>query len=181
MGQIYPKQFDVAYTTFVWSPTTLTMTWPIPSRELSVLPLSNKAHYGLYSSATLSWGRSFFSSNKTIDGRGVNVQIKNDDGLTMQYMNNVNIHGICIKKIMPKDDGMIRDSYNHFGLRTRSDGDAISLFGASNIWIDHVSLSNFIDGLIDVIKGSIAVTISNCHMTKHNDVIIAKVFKEVII
>ncbi|RDY02641.1 putative pectate lyase 7, partial [Mucuna pruriens] len=33
------------------------------------------------------------SSSKTIDGRGVNVQIKNGGGLTMQYMNNVIIHG----------------------------------------------------------------------------------------
>ncbi|RDY08018.1 putative pectate lyase 3, partial [Mucuna pruriens] len=106
-------------------------------------------------------------SSKTIDGCGTNVQIKNGDGLTMQY--NVIIHGICIKKIMPKDGGMIRDSYNHFGLRTRSDSDAISLLGVSNIWIDHVSLSNFINNVIDIIKGSTTVAISNCHMTKHND------------
>ncbi|RDY02643.1 putative pectate lyase 3, partial [Mucuna pruriens] len=110
------------------------------------------------------------SSNKTIDGRGANVQIKNGGGLTMQYVNNVIIHGIRVKNIVPKDGGMIRDSYNHFGFRTRSDGDAISLFGASNIWIDHVSLSNSGDGLIDVIMGSTGITISNCHMTKHNDV-----------
>ncbi|RDX65973.1 putative pectate lyase 3, partial [Mucuna pruriens] len=83
----------------------------------------------------------------------------------LTYVNNIIIHGIHIKKIMPKDGSMIRDSYNHFGLRTRSNGDAISLFGASNIWIDHVFISDFIDGLIDVI-------ISNFHMTKHNDVML---------
>ncbi|RDY07665.1 putative pectate lyase 3, partial [Mucuna pruriens] len=93
-------------------------------------------------------------------------------GLTMQYVNNVIIHEICVKKIVPKDDDMIRDSYNHFGLRTKSDDNAISLFGASNIWIDHVSLSDFADDLIDVIMGSTTVTISNCHMTKHNDVVL---------
>ncbi|RDX91519.1 putative pectate lyase 19, partial [Mucuna pruriens] len=50
------------------------------------------------------------SSNKTIEGLGANMQIKNSDGLTM-------------------------NSYTHFGLRIRSDGDndAISIFGASNI------------------------------------------------
>ncbi|KAK7365085.1 hypothetical protein VNO80_13886 [Phaseolus coccineus] len=112
------------------------------------------------------------SSDKTIDGRGANVQIRDGGGLTMQFVNNIIIHGIRIKNIVPKEGGMIRDSYNHIGQRTRSDGDAISIFGGSNIWIDHVSLSNSADGLIDVIQGSTAITISNCHMTRHNDVML---------
>ncbi|RDY02638.1 hypothetical protein CR513_13872, partial [Mucuna pruriens] len=59
---------------------------------------------------------------------------------------------------MPKDGGMMRNSYNHFGFRTRSE--------------DHVFLSDSVDGLINVIMGSIIATISNCHMTKHNDVML---------
>ncbi|CAJ1946921.1 unnamed protein product [Sphenostylis stenocarpa] len=112
------------------------------------------------------------SSDKTIDGRGANVQIRDGAGLTIQYVNNVIIHGIRIKNIVPKEGGLIKDSYNHISLRTRSDGDAISIFGASNIWIDHISLSNSADGLVDVIQGSTAITISNCHMTKHNNVML---------
>ncbi|RDX66387.1 putative pectate lyase 3, partial [Mucuna pruriens] len=100
------------------------------------------------------------SSNKIIEGHGVN------------YVNNVIIHGIHIKKIVPKDGGMIRDSYTHFGLRIRSNVNAISIFGASNIWIDHVSLSNSANSLINVIMDSTAITISNCHMIKHNNVIL---------
>ncbi|RDX85884.1 putative pectate lyase 3, partial [Mucuna pruriens] len=98
--------------------------------------------------------------------------IKNGSSLTMHYVNNVIIHGIHIKKIMPKDGGMTRYFYNHFGLRIRSDNDSISLFGASNIWIDHVSLSDSVDGFINVIMGSITITISNFHMTKHNDMML---------
>jgi len=113
------------------------------------------------------------SSNKTIDGRGANVLIWNGGGLTLQFVNNVIIHGIRIKNILAKEGGRIRESHDHVGIRTRSDGDAISIFGASNIWIDHVSLSNATDGLIDVIQGSTAITISNCHMTAHNEVSIA--------
>ncbi|XP_027358994.1 pectate lyase-like [Abrus precatorius] len=112
------------------------------------------------------------SSDKTIDGRGANVQIRDGAGITLQFVSNVIIHGIRIKNILSKEGGMIKDSYNHIGLRTRSDGDAISIFTASNLWIDHVSLSNCADGLIDVIQGSTAITISNCHMTKHNDVML---------
>lgn len=111
------------------------------------------------------------SSDKTIDGRGANVQIRDGGGITMQFVNNVIIHGLHISNIKSKPGAMIRDSYNHVGQRTRSDGDALSIFGSSNIWIDHVSLSQCEDGLIDVIQGSTAITISNCHMTKHNDVI----------
>lgn len=112
------------------------------------------------------------SSDKTIDGRGANVQIRGGAGLTMQFVNNVIVHGIRVKNIKARNGGMIRDSYNHVGMRTRSDGDAISIFGSSNIWIDHLSLSECEDGLVDVIQGSTAITISNCHMTKHNDVML---------
>ncbi|RRT62338.1 hypothetical protein B296_00043465 [Ensete ventricosum] len=65
------------------------------------------------------------NSNKTIDGRGVDVQIMNGAGIT--------IH---------------------------------------NVWIDHVSMSNCMDGLIDAIQGSTAITISNSHFTQHNDVML---------
>ncbi|KAF7802943.1 pectate lyase-like [Senna tora] len=110
------------------------------------------------------------NSNKTIDGRGAHVQIKDGGGITLQFVSNVIIHGLRIRNIKSKKGGMIRDSVDHVGLRTRSDGDAIGLFGATNVWIDHISMANCDDGLIDVIMGSTAVTISNCHMTKHNDV-----------
>lgn len=110
------------------------------------------------------------SSDKTIDGRGANVQIRDGAGITMQFVNNVIIHGLRIKNVKSKPGGMMRDSWNHVGTRTRSDGDAISIFGSSNIWVDHISMSDCEDGLVDVIQGSTAVTISNCHMTKHNDV-----------
>jgi len=111
------------------------------------------------------------SSDKTIDGRGANVVIQGGSGLTMQFVNNVIIHGLKIQKIKSVPGGMIRDSWNHVGMRTVADGDAISIFGSSNIWVDHISLSDCEDGLVDIIQGSTGITVSNCHMTKHNDVI----------
>ncbi|KAI9075215.1 hypothetical protein K1719_042824 [Acacia pycnantha] len=112
------------------------------------------------------------SSDKTIDGRGANVAIRNGAGISLQFVNNVIIHNLRIRNIKPKNGGIIRDSVDHLSLRTRSDGDAIGLFGATNIWIDHISLANAEDGLIDVIMASTGVTISNCHMTRHNDVML---------
>ncbi|WOL09038.1 pectate lyase-like [Canna indica] len=112
------------------------------------------------------------NSNKTIDGRGANVRIANGAGLTIQYVQNVIIHNIHIVDIKAGSGGMIRDSEHHYGLRTRSDGDGISIFGASNVWIDHVSMRNCMDGLIDAIMGSTAITISNNHLTDHNDVML---------
>jgi pectate lyase len=65
---------------------------------------------------------------------------------------------------------MVRSSPSHYGWRTMADGDGISIFGASHIWIDHNSLSNCADGLIDAIMGSTAITISNNYFTHHNEV-----------
>ncbi|MBA0572796.1 hypothetical protein Golob_003116 [Gossypium lobatum] len=67
---------------------------------------------------------------------------------------------------------MIRDSVNHYGFRTKSDGDGISLFGATNVWLDHLSMYKCRDGLIDAIQGSTAITISNCHFTHHDQVML---------
>ncbi|KAG6501270.1 pectate lyase-like [Zingiber officinale] len=112
------------------------------------------------------------NSNKTIDGRGFNVRIIGGAGITLQYIHNIIISNIHIQDIKPGNGGMIRDSEVHWGFRTRSDGDGISIFGASNIWIDHVSMDNCGDGLIDAIMGSTAITISNSHFTQHNDVML---------
>lgn len=111
------------------------------------------------------------TSHKTIDARGANVRIAHGAGLTLQFVKNVIIHNLHIHDIVAGNGGLIIDSANHIGFRTRSDGDGISIFGSSNIWIDHVSMSNCGDGLVDAIMGSTAITISNCHFTHHNEVI----------
>ncbi|XP_006363934.1 pectate lyase-like [Solanum tuberosum] len=112
------------------------------------------------------------TSDKTIDGRGVAVHIANGAGLTIQFVHNVIIHNIRIQNIISTNGGMIRDSVNHIGLRTVSDGDGISIFGSNHIWIDHCTLSECTDGLVDAIMASTAITISNCKFNHHNDVML---------
>ncbi|KAK1373329.1 Pectate lyase [Heracleum sosnowskyi] len=112
------------------------------------------------------------TSNKTIDGRGVQVHIAFGAGLMIQFVQNIIIHNLHIHDIQAANGGMIRSSVDHFGLRTRSDGDGISVFGSSHIWVDHVSMCNCTDGLIDVVAASTAVTISNCHFTRHNEALL---------
>ncbi|CAN1312822.1 Probable pectate lyase 5, partial [Linum perenne] len=103
------------------------------------------------------------NSFKTIDGRGYSVHIAGGPCITIQYVTNVIIHGINVHDCKQA---------THYGYRTISDGDGISIFGGSHVWIDHVSLSNCNDGLIDAIHGSTAITISNCFMTHHNKVML---------
>ncbi|XP_077247291.1 pectate lyase-like [Tasmannia lanceolata] len=109
------------------------------------------------------------NSHKTIDGRGHQVRIAYGAGITIQYVKNVIVHNIHIHDIKAGQGGMIRDSPTHYGLRGRSDGDGISIFGSAHIWIDHNSMSNCYDGLIDAIEGSTAITLSNNHFTDHNE------------
>ncbi|KAI4314208.1 hypothetical protein L6164_027141 [Bauhinia variegata] len=109
------------------------------------------------------------TSYKAIDGRGAKIHIAGGAGITIQFIHNVIIHGIHIHDMYPGNGGIIRDSVDHFGLRTRSDGDAISIFGSNRVWIDHCSLYRATDGLVDSIMGSTAITISNNHFSKHNE------------
>ncbi|KAJ4712165.1 Pectate lyase [Melia azedarach] len=112
------------------------------------------------------------TDDKTIDARGANVHIFNGAQITLQFVKNIIIHGLHIHETKAGNGGMIRDSVNHYGFRTRSDGDGISMYGASRIWLDHISMSHCQDGLIDAVMGSTAITISNCHFTHHNEVML---------
>ncbi|KAM1122375.1 hypothetical protein ACFX2I_003937 [Malus domestica] len=112
------------------------------------------------------------NSFKTIDARGVNVHIAYGACITIQYITNVIIHGLHIHDCKSTGNALVRSSPSHYGWRTMADGDGISIFGSSHIWIDHNSLSNCADGLIDAIMGSTAITISNNYFTHHNEVML---------
>ncbi|XP_020229040.1 probable pectate lyase 8 [Cajanus cajan] len=112
------------------------------------------------------------NSFKTIDGRGVNVHIAYGACITVQFITNVIIHGLHIHDCKPTGNAMVRSSPSHYGWRTIADGDGISIFGSSHIWIDHNSLSSCADGLIDAVMGSTAITISNNYFTHHNEVML---------
>ncbi|GJX06465.1 probable pectate lyase 8 [Tanacetum coccineum] len=101
------------------------------------------------------------NSFKTIDARGVNVHIANGACLTIQFVTNIIIHGLHIHDCKPTGNALVRSSPSHYGWRTMADGEAISIFGSSHIWVDHNSLSNCADGLVDAVMGSTAITISN--------------------
>ncbi|KAK4849911.1 hypothetical protein QYF36_002016 [Acer negundo] len=112
------------------------------------------------------------NSYKTIDGRGFNIQISHGPCICIHNVSNVIIHNIYIHDCVPGGNAVVRDSPQHSGLRGKSDGDGISVFGARDIWIDHCTLSSCYDGLIDVVFGSTAITISNNYMFHHNEVML---------
>ncbi|XP_077252080.1 putative pectate lyase 18 [Tasmannia lanceolata] len=112
------------------------------------------------------------NSYKTIDGRGASIHIANGPCITIQHVSNIIIHGIHIHDCKQGGNADVRSSPEHYGWRTLSDGDGVSIFGGSHIWVDHCSLSNCRDGLIDAIRGSTAITISNNYMTHHDKVML---------
>ncbi|KAK8947977.1 putative pectate lyase 12 [Platanthera guangdongensis] len=112
------------------------------------------------------------NSFKTLDGRGANVHISGGACITLQYVSNIIIHNIHIHDCVSAGNANVRSSPTHTGFRTRSDGDGISIFGGRKIWIDHCSLSNCADGLIDAIMGSTGITISNNYFSRHNEVML---------
>ncbi|GLJ17524.1 hypothetical protein SUGI_0304730 [Cryptomeria japonica] len=112
------------------------------------------------------------NSYKTIDGRGVNVHIANGPCITIDSVSNIIIHGIHIHDCKPAGNAKVRKSPTQNGFRPRSEGDGISIHGGREIWVDHCSLSSCTDGLIDAIKGSTAITISNNFFSHHDKVML---------
>ncbi|KAK4421356.1 putative pectate lyase 2 [Sesamum alatum] len=112
------------------------------------------------------------NSYKTIDGRGARVEISNGPCITIEGVSHVIIHGISIHDCKPGKPGMVRSTPDHVGERLGSDGDAISVFASSNVWIDHCYLARCTDGLVDVIHASNLVTVSNNYFTQHDKVML---------
>lgn len=110
------------------------------------------------------------NSYKTIDGRGARVEISNGPCITIDGVSHVIIHGISIHDCKPGKAGMVRSTPEHVGERLGSDGDAISVFTSSNVWIDHCYLARCTDGLVDIIHASNLVTVSNNYFTQHDKV-----------
>ncbi|KAJ0100927.1 hypothetical protein Patl1_03948 [Pistacia atlantica] len=91
------------------------------------------------------------NSYKTIDGRGFNIQIANGPCLAIYN---------------------VRTNQTTTDYGGDPDGDGISITGSRDVWIDHCTLANCNDGLIDAVYGSTAITISNNYMFHHNEVML---------
>ncbi|KAK8914180.1 putative pectate lyase 2 [Platanthera zijinensis] len=113
------------------------------------------------------------NSYKTIDGRGASVSIGGGGPcITIQDVNHVIVHGIVLQGCARGSSGNVRSSPEHVGHRIGSDGDGVTVWHSTDVWIDHCSLSESYDGLVDVTHGSTRVTISNNFFTNHDKVML---------
>ncbi|KAI4351395.1 hypothetical protein L6164_005764 [Bauhinia variegata] len=112
------------------------------------------------------------SSFTAIDGRGVNIHIAHTACFMIFKASNVIIHGLRIHHCKPQGPGTVigpEGKLIHLG---HVDGDAIRLVTASKIWIDHNTLYDCPDGLLDVTRGSTNVTVSNNWFREQNKVML---------
>ncbi|OMP04220.1 Pectate lyase/Amb allergen [Corchorus olitorius] len=112
------------------------------------------------------------NSHKTIDGRGHNIQIAHGPCITLRNVSNIIIHNIYIHDCLPSGNSRVWGLSPQFAISGGSDGDGISIFGSRDVWIDHCTLANCYDGLIDATYGSTSITISNNYMLHHNEVML---------
>eukprot|EP00897_Mesotaenium_endlicherianum_P002529 jgi/Mesen1/2303/ME000155S01391 len=112
------------------------------------------------------------TSFKTIDGRGANVLFENGACMTLQEVTNVIVHNIKFHNCIPSPSQLIISSLSHTGHRGSSDGDSVSIWRGSDIWVDHCDFVTSADGLVDIVAGSTAVTISNNFFSKHDKVML---------
>lgn len=110
------------------------------------------------------------TSDKTIDGRGAHVEIANGACITVQDVSHVIIHSLKIYGCKAAGPGLVMSNTQHVGHRERSDGDGISVFTSTNIWVDHTYLADCQDGLLDCIHSSTAISITNNYFENHDKV-----------
>ncbi|KAJ4713715.1 Pectate lyase [Melia azedarach] len=101
------------------------------------------------------------SSFTAIDGRGVNVHVTGAACMVVYKANNIIIHSLYIHHCRAEGASTVMGPDRTILQLGEVDGDAIRLVTASKIWIDHNTLYDCQDGLIDVTRGSTDITISN--------------------
>ncbi|XP_015883363.2 probable pectate lyase 16 [Ziziphus jujuba] len=101
------------------------------------------------------------SSFTAIDGRGVNVHIANNACLLIFKASNIIIHGLQIHHCKSQGPSSVMGPDGKVIPLGQVDGDAIRLVTASKVWIDHNTLYQCQDGLLDVTRGSTDITVSN--------------------
>lgn len=82
------------------------------------------------------------------------------------------IHGLRIHDCLAQGPGPVRGPDAKIVNIGHADGDAIRMLSSSKIWIDHNTLYDCPDGLIDVTRGSTDVTISNNWFRYQNKVML---------
>ncbi|XAR65673.1 Pectate lyase [Bertholletia excelsa] len=112
------------------------------------------------------------NSFKTIDGRGTRVEIAHGPCITIEGVRHVIVHRIWIHDCTPRKPGLVRSSPEHVGHREGADGDGITVFPSSNVWIDHCFLGRWPDGLLDVVHASTATAISSNYFTQDDKVML---------
>jgi len=86
------------------------------------------------------------ASNKTLIGVGANARI--DGGIRIRGSADVVISNVIVKNLRVN------------GRTTDVDGDAVQVYNAHHVWIDHVEIYDGVDANLDVVHGSNWVTIS---------------------
>jgi len=101
------------------------------------------------------------SSHKTVDGRGACFVLHN--------VSNVIIHGLAVRGGKPAARTPLASSASaSSGGGGLSDGDGITVFRSTDVWVDHCTLEACTDGLIDVTDASTRVTLSNNLLRNHD-------------
>ncbi|GMJ06479.1 hypothetical protein HRI_004317100 [Hibiscus trionum] len=101
------------------------------------------------------------SSFTTIDGRGADVHITGAGCLVVYHATDIIIHGVRIHHCKSQPPSTVMGPDSKVIPLGRMDGDAIRLVTARKVWIDHNTLYECQDGLLDVTRGSTDVTVSN--------------------
>ncbi|TYG91737.1 hypothetical protein ES288_A12G286100v1 [Gossypium darwinii] len=101
------------------------------------------------------------SSFTAIDSRGVNVHITGAGCLLVYQAIDIIIHGLRIHHCKAQPPSTVMGPNAKVIPLGQMDGDAIRLVTARKVWIDHNTLYECQDGLLDVTRGSTDITVSN--------------------
>ncbi|KAK5813534.1 probable pectate lyase 4 [Gossypium arboreum] len=101
------------------------------------------------------------SSFTAIDGRGIDVHITGVGCLLVYQATDIIIHGLRIHHCKAQPPSTVMGPNAKVIPLGKMDGDAIRLVTARKVWIDHNTLYECQDGLLDVTRGSTDITISN--------------------
>ncbi|GLT72220.1 hypothetical protein SLA2020_441740 [Shorea laevis] len=127
---------------------------------------------GFVGKMTNNIGRASYNTFTAIDGRGAEVHIASNACLMIYKASNIIIHGLRIHHCRGQGLSSVMGPGSKIMPMGKVDGDAIRLVTALKVWLDHNTLYECEDGLLDVTRGSTNITISNKWFRYQNKVML---------
>ncbi|CAI7740693.1 unnamed protein product [Closterium sp. NIES-54] len=112
------------------------------------------------------------ASDKTIDARGRAVVIQNGPCARIERSSNVIVESVIFHNCTMRSGTIKVRSGRGVEVKDWRDGNAVEVWGSTNVWIDHCGFEMALDTQVNIVVGSTNVAVTNNYFVNQDEVML---------